>query len=115
MKIRPHQLNNRLEFGKIIEVTNPNTGFPVKAFKAEFSLWGAFRTRTLNQLFAANQAGLQDTRTIAVRHNTKLNDELRVRINSDIYRIVNISPDDTNGFLAFDFITVEKIDGLKGG
>ncbi|GAY74348.1 phage head closure protein [Lentilactobacillus kosonis] len=114
VKIKPHQLNNRAEFGTIDEQVNPNTGANRKAFVPQFTLWCAIRTRTLNQMFAAKSAGLEDTRTIAVRHNQHIVEELRVRLNGEVYRIVNISPDDSNNFIAFDFITLTKTDGVKG-
>ena len=114
VKIRPHQLNHRADFGTIESVINPNTGGSTKQFVSQFSLWCAYRTRTLNQMFAAKQAGLSDTRTIAVRHNEDINDALRVRLDGQTYKIVDISPDDTNGFMTFDFITISKNDGIKG-
>lgn len=115
VKIRPHQLNHRANFGTIKEELNPNTGSNSKIFVSEFALWCAFRTRTINQMFAAKAAGLEDTRTIAVRHNPKVIETYRVQIDGDLYKIENISPDDTNGFMTFDFITLSKITGVKGG
>ena len=116
VKIRPHQLNHRAHFGTVKQTTNPNTGAPRQAFIESFSLWAEFRTRTMSQLFAAHQAGMDETRTIAVRHNIDLDNQLRVILDSDktMYRIVNISHDDTNNYLAFDFVTLEKSDVVKG-
>lgn len=116
VKIKPHQLNHRAHFGTVKQTTNPNTGAPRKAFVESFALWAEFRTRTMNQLFAARQAGMDETRTIAVRHNTGLDEQLRVTLDSDktMYKIVNISHDDTNNYLAFDFVTLEKTDAVKG-
>lgn len=117
VKIRPHQLNHRAYFGTVKQTTNPNTGAPLKIFVESFALWAEFRTRTTTQMFAARQAGMDETRTIAVRRNPDLDDQLRVKLDSskDLYRIVNISHDDTNNYLAFDFVTLEKSDAIKGG
>ncbi|MUV40586.1 phage head closure protein [Levilactobacillus brevis] len=116
VKIRPHQLNHRAHFGTVKQATNPNTGAPRKAFVESFSLWAEFRTRSTSQLFAARQAGMDETRTIAVRRSPDLDEQLRVTLDSgkDMYRIVNISHDDTNNYLAFDFVTLEKTDAVKG-
>lgn len=113
MKITPANLNHRAEFGTIETTTNQNTGGQQREFVSKFSLWCSYRTRTVNQLFAAETAGMSDTRTIAVRHNLEVNNSLLVKLDGKTYKIVNISPDDSNNYIAFDFLTL--LDNEKVG
>lgn len=110
MKITPSSLNHRAVFGSIKSVTNENTGGQQRKFIPAFKLWCAYRTRTLNQMFSAKEAGMIDTRTIAVRSNSNINEMLCVQLDDGLYKIDNISPDNSNRYISFDFVILSKIE-----
>ncbi|WJQ86098.1 phage head closure protein [Streptococcus parasuis] len=104
----PSDFKNKAEFGTVKSTTNPNTGANIFAFVPSFTLHYKPHTRTLNQQYLATQASLQDSKVIVVRHNKKLTEALKIRLNGIVYDIVLLSPDENHGFNRYDFVTIRK-------
>ncbi|TYC50758.1 head-tail adaptor protein [Weissella muntiaci] len=109
--MKPSDFNHKAEFGKIETVKNNNTGSTSKKFVPVFSLWFAPKTRSIAlqlQLQGTEQA---DTREIIVKHNKNLNETMLVKIDGEQYDIVNISSDDTNQIISYDYVTIKRVSG----
>lgn len=104
----PSDFKNKAEFGTVKSVLNPNTGVNTNSFVPSFTLHYKPHTRTLNQQYQATQASLQDSKVIVVRHNKKLTEALKIRLNGIVYDIVLLSPDENHGFNRYDFVTIRK-------
>lgn len=112
----PSQFGKTCEFGTVETTENPFTGAEMPGeFVSKFKLHYKPHTRTLNQQYLAAQANLSDTRVIVVRHNKRVTDELMVRLDGIVFKIVQVSPDETQGLNKYDFITLRKNEGIGNG
>ena len=111
MKLAISRLNKIAEFGK------PNTTQirTIEGSKTEFNvvktLHCAIYQRTLAQQYQLIGTELANTIVIAVRSQAKVDDALQVRFKGDTqtYRIVNISRDESHNYPRYDLITLSKI------
>jgi len=105
---KPHEMNRKAEFGVSETKRNPNTGANKMMFVKSFSLYYASVERGLSMESKLEGTRFEDTISIAIRHNTVVNDQLIVRINDVLYEIVKIQADDGNNYNAFDLIILKK-------
>lgn len=111
-KLTPAAFNKQADFGTVTTKVNLNTGTNnQKVFKPELILWCAPYTRSLNQSYLLAPE-LQNTIVIVVRHNSKINDALKVNYQGTLYSIADLSIDDSNTYIAYDYVTLRKI--VKG-
>lgn len=108
---KPHQLNKVAEFG-VIESTPNVAGINVPHFVSKMKLHYARIKTTLTQKYLVAETSLSDTTNIAVRHNEQVQDMQQVKINDQVYNIVDVSPDDEM-YISYDFVTIRKV--KKGG
>lgn len=108
-KLLHSDFNKRIEFGTIESTLNENTGGQNREFIPLTQVWCSIKTRSLNQMFSAKTAGLEDTITVIIRSNRKINESLIARLNGKTYRIENISVDESNNYMPYDFITMREI------
>lgn len=106
-KFLPSEFNKKAVFCTM--TSSPNAaGVNVPRLTTAFTLHVKPQKRTLNQQYQATQAGLDDTIVIVCRHNKKLNDSYKVRMDGVTYDIVTISSDSSFGFNKYDYITLRK-------
>lgn len=105
--VQPYSLNKKAEFGANKMVHNPNTGANISQFVTMFTLWCAPYTRAISQQITLTPEQL-DQPIIIVRHNSKITNDMLVKYDNKQYAIVNISPDDGNKIIAYDYITIHK-------
>ncbi|MDF7639959.1 phage head closure protein [Lactobacillus sp. ESL0791] len=105
--IQPYSLNKKAEFGKVQLVHNSNTGANINRFVSQFSLWCMPYTRAISQQISLTPEQL-DQPIIIVRHNTKVTTDMLVEYDGIQYSIMNISSDDSNKIIAYDYITLRK-------
>jgi len=111
MKLAISRLNKIVEFGKP-HTTQTRT---IEGSKTEFNvvktLHCAIYQRTLAQQYQLIGTELANTIVIAVRSQAKVDDALQVRFKDDTqtYRIVNISRDESHNYPRYDLITLSKI------
>lgn len=103
----PAKFSKRAEFGKNKLVHNPNTGANVSQFVTVFTLWCMPYTRSIYQQIMLTPEQL-DQPVIIVRHNPKISADMLVKYNGVQYTITNISPDDSNTPIAYDYLTLRK-------
>lgn len=105
--IQPYSLNKKAYFGKNKLVHNPNTGANVTKFVDLFTLWCCPYTRPISQQISLTPEQL-DQPVIIVRHNVKISIDMLVKYNETQYTITNISSDDSNKIIAYDYLTLRK-------
>lgn len=108
MTITPFELNRRADFGTVQTVQNPDNGSMKKTFVKAFSLWYASKTRTLNQQYQIQGTALESTKVIIVRHNPKVEAIKAVQIGDVMYDLVSYSPDESNNYNTYDFVTLKR-------
>lgn len=108
MTITPFELNRRANFGTVQTVQNPDNGSMKKTFVKAFSLWYASKTRTLNQQYQIQGTALENTKVIIVRHNPKVEAIKVVQIDDVMYDLVSYSPDESNNYNTYDFVTLKR-------
>lgn len=107
--LKPHQFNHKVYFGSFKTFINENSGNLNDGFVSDFSLWCSPYMRSINQRFSLEGTKLADTITIIVRHNKRINNKLIVQYKGDLYKIVDLSIDDSNSYLKYDYLTL-KVD-----
>lgn len=105
---KPTDFRNKAEFGAYESVPNQFTGVSVPKFVPKFTLHYKPHTRTLNQQYLAISAGESESRIIVIRHNSKVVEGQAVRLNSTVYNISKVSPDENFGLNRYDFVTLKK-------
>lgn len=103
---KPHEMNRKAEFGVFETKRNPNTGVAKSVFVKSFSMWCASVERGLKMEASLEGTRFEDTISIAVRHNSTVNEQLMVRLDGQLYEIVKIQSDNGNKYNAFDLIVL---------
>ncbi|MYY21828.1 head-tail adaptor protein [Lactobacillus salivarius] len=110
-KLLHSSFNQRIEFQTVSFVVNDLTGDTVEKPVTLFSCWCAPQRRTMSQQFQLTGLGLEDTLTVAIRHNSNVSKAILAKYKNDIYEVVSFSPDETNNYMAYDYIVIRKKKG----
>lgn len=105
---KPSDFNHKANFGTVKTVQNPDNGSMKKTFVKAFSLWYAPKTRTLNQQYQLQGTSLENTKVIVVRHNPEVEAIKAVQIGDTMYDLVGYSPDESNTYNTYDFVTLKR-------
>lgn len=103
-----YSLNKKAIFCTSKVVHNPKTGVNNEQLVPELTLWCMPYTRTIGQQASLAPEQL-DQPVIVVRHNRKVTAQMKVKYNGIDYNIANISPDDSNRIITYDYITLKKV------
>jgi len=106
---KPSDLDKQVDFTTIKTVTSPVNGSQVKKPVTLFTKWGAIRRRNLTQQYAVIGTTVEDSIVIGVAHDSRINKTLGVTLAGVNYQILDVSPDETNHYIAFDLLTVKKV------
>ncbi|WP_437394956.1 phage head closure protein [Melissococcus plutonius] len=109
VKMLYSKFNKRAQFGSIKTTRNDNTGDNDQVFVPLFVKWCKPQRRTANQSYTIYGTALEGTVVIVIRHDIRVNDKLKVKYDGDIYDIVINSPDDSGGYITYDYLTLRKI------
>ena len=112
-RFSPYQLNKVAEFGTIENHEN-GAGVNIPVFAPQFKAHFARVKTTLTQRYEAAGTDLENTRVIAIKHHSNVEDMQQVKYDGVVYDIQDISPDDEN-YLAFDYVTINKLTRGGGG
>lgn len=113
-KITPSLFNQRCEFGSIKTVQNEvNMGQHIE-FLANFSLWCYAKKRTLRQEYEVYNTELADSIVLVIRHNPKVNKQLKVKYHGNLYDILTTNVADSFNFMAYDSLTIREIKKVGG-
>lgn len=112
-KILPSQFSKRVSFGIVKSVQNDNSMGYRQEFVEQFKLWAMPQKRTRNQQYQVFQTELQDSIVLVIRHNLKVNKQLKVQYDGKLFDILDISSDDSLNYSAYDYVTIKSV--TKGG
>ena len=112
---RPYLFNAIADFGSVVSKTNRHTGMQVPTFVKKFSLHVYLQKTTLNRLYAQFGTQYQDSITLVINHNPAVNDQLRVKYNGQLYKIINVSSDDSANYQTYDFLSLQKLERTGNG
>lgn len=103
-----YSLNKKAIFCTTAVVHNPKTGVNKEQLVPAFTLWCMPYTRTIGQQASLAPEQL-DQPIIVVRHNRQITAQMKVKYDGIDYNIANISPDDINQIITYDYITLKKV------
>ncbi|WP_419154097.1 phage head closure protein [Weissella viridescens] len=112
-KYASYEFNRKAKFGEMKSVQNENTGAQVKTFVPLFSLYYAPVRRGLSLESQLEGTKFENTITIVIRHQAKVSDAMLVELDGVQYSIVNVESDDTNKYVAYDFVILKRIEKRK--
>lgn len=110
VKYQPYLFNVIADFGDVKSTTNRHTGMQVPHFVRKFSLHVYPQKTTLNRLFAQFGTQYQDSITLVIKHNPAVHDKLKVKYQGTLYKIINISVDDSANYQTYDFLSLQKLE-----
>lgn len=114
VKYSPYLFKEIADFGVTETVTNPYSGVNEPSFVKSFSLHVYPQKRTLDMQYRSLGTNYVNAITLVVRHNNRLNDQLRVKYKGEEYKILNISSDDSANYMTYDFLTLQNVKELGG-
>lgn len=101
----------KAEFGHMgpTEKRNPNTGRPIQDFITDVKLWCGEYSLSLSERMQYHGMDESIAMVIFVRHNSKVNETQKVRVNGQLYDIRAITQD--NGIIqdGYDLISLRKV------
>ena len=102
------------DFSLTVELGSPQShktgaGVNVTNFVPAYSLHFKQQKRTLTQQYTLVGTRLDNSITIITRHDARNASQKQARLNSVVYDISDISPDDSNDAIRYDYLTLTKV------
>lgn len=102
------------DFSKVVELGVPvshrtKAGLNVSTFASAYTLHFKEQKRTLTQQYLLVGTRLDNSLVIIVRHDDKNASQQQARIDGTVYNIADVSPDDSNNAIRYDYLTLLKI------
>lgn len=102
------------DFSRTVEFGSPKShktgaGVNVTNFVPDYSLHFKQQKRTLTQQYTLVGTRLDNSITIIVRHDTRNANQKQARLDGVVYDISDISPDDSNDAIRYDYLTLTKV------
>lgn len=101
------RLNTIIEFGTVEDVENENM-VKVPTFVSKFKALCGLYSLSTNQLIELTGLNKNDVRIYLTHKRRSWNGITRARVNNELYKITNISPDPYNNPTAYDRITLQE-------
>lgn len=102
------------DFSRIVEIGSPQShrtgaGLNISSFVSAYSLHFKQQKRTLTQQYTLVGTRLDNSITIITRHDTRNAAQKQARLDGVVYDIADVSPDDSNDAIRYDYLTLTKI------
>ena len=102
------------DFSRKAELGSPQShktsaGINVTSFVPAYSLHFKQQKRTLTQQYTLVGTRLDNSITIITRHDDRNANQKQARIDGVVYDISDISPDDSNDAIRYDYLTLTKV------
>ena len=102
------------DFSQTVELGSPQShktgaGVNVNNFVPAYSLHFKQQKRTLTQQYTLVGTRLDNSITIITRHDARNASQKQARLNGVVYDISDISPDDSNDAIRYDYLTLTKV------
>lgn len=113
---KPYQMIKTATFGHYGTTVNPVTKQTVQGeWVDDLVLHYATTKDYWVQKYTLEGTIKTGTVLIAVQHNESINDDMKVKIGSQVYKIANMATDDSAMYVKYDILTLEKVDKVGGG
>ena len=111
MKIPLYRFSKIIEFGKPKTVPSRTIEGSKTEFQVSKTAHCAIYQRTLTQQYQLVGTELSNTIMIAIRSENNVDDTLQARFKGEkqIYRIVNVSHDESRDYPHYDLVTLSKV------
>ena len=102
------------DFSKTVELGSPKSrptgaGLNLSSFVPAYTLHFKQQKRTLTQEYTLIGTRLDNSITIITRHDDRNASQQQARIDNVVYNIADVSPDDSNNIIRYDYLTLVKI------
>lgn len=102
------------DFSKTVELGGPQShrtkaGLNVSTFVPAYSLHFKQQKRTLTQQYSLIGTRIDNSITIITRHDDRNASQQQARIGGIVYNVADVSPDDSNNAIRYDYLTLVKI------
>ena len=102
------------DFSRKVELGSPQShktgaGINVTSFVPAYSLHFKQQKRTLTQQYTLVGTRLDNSIPIITRHDDRNANQKQARIDGVVYDISDISPDDSNDAIRYDYLTLIKV------
>lgn len=101
------------DFTRTVELGSPQShktgaGLNIPSFVPAYTLHYKQQKRTLTQQYTLVGTRLDNSITIIVRHDARNINQKQARLDGVVYDISDISPDDSNDAIRYDYLTLVK-------
>ena len=101
------------DFSRKVDLGSPKShktgaGINITSFVPNYSLHFKQQNRTLTQQYTLVGTRLDNSITVIVRHDVRNASQHQARIDGIVYDISDISPDDSNDAIRYDYLTLVK-------
>lgn len=101
------------DFSRKVDIGSPQShktgaGINVTSFVPAYSLHYKQQKRTLTQQYTLVGTRLDNSITIIVRHDDRNAAQQQARLGGIVYDIADVSPDDSNDAIRYDYLTLTK-------
>ena len=101
------------DFSRKVDLGSPKShktgaGLNITSFVPDYSLHFKQQNRTLTQQYTLVGTRLDNSITIITRHDTRSVAQQQARIDGIVYEIADVSPDDSNDAIRYDYLTLVK-------
>lgn len=102
------------DFSHKVDLGSPQShttgaGLNITSFVPAYSLHFKQQKRTLTQQYTLVGTRLDNSITIIVRHDARNIEQKQARLDGIVYDISDISPDDSNNAIRYDYLTLIKV------
>lgn len=102
------------DFSRKVELGSPKShttgaGLNITSFVPAYKLHYKQQKRTLTQQYTLIGTRLDISITIIVRHDERNVSQQQARISGVVYDIADVSPDDSNNAIRYDYLTLIKV------
>jgi SPP1 family predicted phage head-tail adaptor len=102
------------DFSRTVELGGPKShrtgaGLNVSTFVPAYTLHYKQQKRTLTQQYLLVGTRLDNSLVIITRHDDRNVNQQQARIDGVVYDVADVSPDDSNNIVRYDYLTLVKI------
>lgn len=102
------------DFSRTVELGSPQSHLNgahvnISVFAPAYTLHFNQQKRTLTQQYSLIGTRLDNSITIITRHDNRNASQQQARIDGIVYDISDVSPDDSNNAIRYDYLTLVKI------
>lgn len=105
---KPSDFSHTAELGSS-QSHKTGAGINITSFVPAYKLHYKQQKRTLTQQYTLIGTRLDNSITIIVRHDERNPRQLQARLDGIVYNIADVSPDDSNNYIKYDYLTLIKV------